>query len=73
MVEQIDYYSSKVPHEARLCSLPCCVDEDRLTCVAGLAACARYLVQRATPELSSLLVCQLTQIVIYILLYLTGI
>jgi len=61
MVEQVDYCSSKIPQEARLCLLPCCVDEDRLTCVAGLAGCARHLVQYLTPELSSLLVCQITK------------
>ncbi|XP_065910671.1 glutathione S-transferase C-terminal domain-containing protein-like isoform X2 [Dysidea avara] len=54
-VKQVDYHSDTVPREVRLCLLPCCVEESRLTCVAGLAACARHLVQFAAPELSSLL------------------
>lgn len=58
--EQVNYYSSKIPPEARLCSLPCCVDEDRVTCVAGLAASARRLVQCVSPEFSGLLVCEIT-------------
>jgi len=47
----VDYYSDMVPHEARLCLLPCCVEESRMTCVAGLAACTRHLVRIAAPDL----------------------
>ena len=68
-MKQVDYYSNKVPHEARLCLLPCCVDEDRLTCVAGLASCARHLVRCAAPELSSLLVCQISKCINFIFLH----
>lgn len=60
MAERVNYYSSKIPLEARLCALPCCVDKDRVFCVAGLAGCARRLVQYVTPEFSSLLVCLIT-------------
>lgn len=60
MAERVNYYSSKIPFEARLCALPCCVDKDHVFCVAGLAGCARRLVQYVTPEFSSLLVCLIT-------------